>query len=173
MEVWKPIINFEGIYEVSNYGNVRSLDREIRYSNGRVHYHKGRVLSNKSNGAYLQVDLRNQKNGKANRLVHILVATAFIDNPENKPQVDHKDGNKTNNHVDNLRWFTVSENRNAFGYDKVTHKVKAHNVVTEECLNFNSQKEALEHFKSKGHELKYNYLHKWGKFGNWIFEKIT
>lgn len=114
MEIWKTIKNFER-YEVSNLGNVRSKDIEYVAKDNKKYYYKGKTLKltetrahNKPNGYYV-VNLRVQ--GKANiRCVHRLVAEAFIPNPENKPTVNHKDGNKQNNNIDNLEWATYREN---------------------------------------------------------------
>lgn len=109
-EIWKPVVGYEGLYEVSNTGQVRSLDRYIKYSNGQIHLHKGKVLSPviKDNG-YLQVGL--YYNGKYKMfLVHRVVAQAFIPNPDNLPEVNHLDEDKTNNNVTNLEWCDRSYN---------------------------------------------------------------
>lgn len=97
------------MYQISNYGNVKSLARQRKNSKG-VYMQKEKLLSltNTSTG-YKKVEL--VKNGKKKSYkVHRLVAMAFIDNPENKPEVNHIDGNKINNCVDNLEWVTSSEN---------------------------------------------------------------
>lgn len=109
-EIWKPIKGYEGLYEVSNFGNVRSLDRYVYCSNqfGSKGTRKNKGVIIKSfvqNNGYVFVHLKN-KNFK----IHRLVAQTFIPNNDNKPQVNHKDGNKTNNKVDNLEWCTVAEN---------------------------------------------------------------
>ena len=106
METWKDIKGFEGYYQISNYGNVKSLNRF-----DGIRERKGQMIKpvEKYNG-YLQVGLR--KNGKRKYFsVHQLVAIHFIDNPENKPQVNHIDCNKQNNHFSNLEWVTSSENQ--------------------------------------------------------------
>ena len=106
MEIWEEIKGYEGKYRVSNLGNVKSLwmwtgDKYIR----RDKLLRGVLNKN----GYLYVSL--SKNGQVKRFkVNRLVAEAFIDNPYNLPITNHKDGNKTNNCVNNLEWCTYSEN---------------------------------------------------------------
>jgi hypothetical protein len=101
-EIWKDIKGYEGLYQVSNLGRVKTLKK--KYSEGEKH----RKIRLDRNG-YLTVSL--SKNGKQNTMkVHRLVAIAFIVNSENKPFVNHLDGVKNNNIVDNLEWVTASEN---------------------------------------------------------------
>ena len=111
-EEWRSIECYEGLYEVSNTGRVRSVDRYVKYSNGQIHLHKGKVLSPvKSNLGYLLVSLC--CNGKYKSIsVHRLVAQAFIENPDNLPEINHKDEDKTNNSVDNLEFCDRSYNNN-------------------------------------------------------------
>ncbi len=111
-EVWRPVKDYEGIYEVSNLGKVKSIDRVIEYNSGLC-----KSRNQKGTYTYLAVGRNGYhsaslwKNNKEMRFsVHRLVAQAFIENPENKKQVNHKDGNKINNHVSNLEWMTASEN---------------------------------------------------------------
>jgi len=108
-EIWKDVVGYEGMYKVSNLGNVRSLDRIITHKNGRQFSVKGKLLTPKNHtGGYFQVCL----GAKKYRYVHRLVAGAFILNQENLPEVNHKDENKKNNHVDNLEWCTSKYNTN-------------------------------------------------------------
>ena len=116
MEIWKDINGYENEYQVSNYGRVRSLDREIEV------IEKNRTYTRKLKGiileqfiskidddlSYYRIELKNK--GKK-YLVHRLVALTFIENNDpNKIEVNHKDLNGLNNHVDNLEWVTPSEN---------------------------------------------------------------
>ena len=107
-EIWKDIEGYEGLYQVSNIGNVKSL------SFGARNIHKSNVQKllklSPTNCGYYKVQL--YKNGKAKMMyVHRLVATAFIPNPERKPQINHIDGNKANNTSSNLEWVSCSENQ--------------------------------------------------------------
>lgn len=103
-EIWKPIVKFEDRYEVSSLGRVRSL--QDNHGKDRINLKK---LSLSWNKQYLQVQLFH-KNKNNHRLVHRLVAEAFIPNPDSKPYINHIDGNKFNNHVSNLEWCTQQEN---------------------------------------------------------------
>lgn len=106
---WKPVKEFEKYYEVSDFGNVRSLNRISNAKNGSKQIRKGRILSAATNAqGYKQVRLVSKSQSK-NMLVHRLVMMAFKPEKE-KLQVNHIDGNKENNHIDNLEWTTAKEN---------------------------------------------------------------
>ena len=103
-EIWKDIAGYEGVYKISNLGRVKSLNYL------RKGIEKERI-PNKNNSGYLIVGLH--KNGKIKQfLIHRLVAEAFIENPENLPQVNHIDENKLNNCVENLEWRSAKYNSN-------------------------------------------------------------
>lgn len=99
-EIWKDVVGYEGLYMVSSLGQVKSLFR-----------YKKVLKPNITRNGYATVELFKNKKGKR-LLIHRLVAAAFISNPENKPQVNHRDENKLNNTVDNLVWNTRKENMN-------------------------------------------------------------
>ena len=101
--MFKPVKSFEGLYEVNEQAVIRSIERNGTKKGGRVLKH-----STDSDG-YKLVKMRNKKIIKTMK-VHRVVAEAFIPNPLNKPQVNHKDHDKSNNHVDNLEWNTRTEN---------------------------------------------------------------
>lgn len=103
-EEWRPVKGFEGKYEVSNIGRVKSLGRFL--TDGR--YHAERILSLPDDN-YVTASLW-ANNKECNKLVHRLVAEAFIPNPDNLPEVNHKDSNPKNNRVSNLEWVTSQEN---------------------------------------------------------------
>ena len=112
--LWKAIAGYEGYYEVSDTGCVRSVNRTIHARNGCVRRLRGRSMSlthtkAKDGNGYMVVNLRRDGTSKVS-LVHILVATAFIPNPNKLPMVNHIDGDKTNNSVSNLEWSTYSDN---------------------------------------------------------------
>ena len=109
-EIWKPIKGFEGFYEVSNSGVVKSLPRIIERRNKWPYPVVERVLSQTPSAkGYLIVGLYKDK-AQTKKSVHVLVAESFIPNPQNKPQVNHLDCNKKNNSVKNLEWCTNEEN---------------------------------------------------------------
>ena len=117
-ERWLPVNGYAGIYEVSSHGRVRSVDRTVTYSDGRVCRRKGKVLSAglSKRGGYPLVSLYTQGKNQSH-YVHSLVAETFIGPRPEGTEVCHNDGSKTNNHVGNLYYGTSSDNE----LDKVRH----------------------------------------------------
>ena len=120
MEEWKDIKGYEGFYQVSNIGRVRSLDRYITRSDGVVQFKKGIIKQPKENSdGYYTITLN--KNGKNKTIgIHRLVAQAFIPNPDELLEVNHIDYDRKNNNVNNLEWCTHQDNikHSAVNYKK-------------------------------------------------------
>ena len=117
-EIWKPVKGFEGYYEVSNLGMVRSIDRVVVDTvRNCERLLKGKVLIQKDNGNGYKNVMFCKEHKLYNKYVHRLVAEAFILNKDNLPQVNHKDEDKSNNRVDNLEWCTSFYN-NEYGTRK-------------------------------------------------------
>jgi len=110
MEIWKDVIGYNGVYKVSNFGTIKSIDHVVKAKNSTTRIQYGRIKKTSiSKKGYIQVCL--SKDGiRFHTGVHRLVAIAFIQNPLNLPQVNHKDGNKLNNNDWNLEWSTNKDN---------------------------------------------------------------
>ena len=139
VEEWRPVVGYEGLYEVSDLGNVRSLDRIINAKDGRKMRYKGRVLKTATKDGYQYLML-----GAGNpAMIHRLVALAFIPNPENKPEVDHiiPVSNGGTDDVWNLRWVTAKENAN-----NPHSAVKRHRSLTSEAKKKISEARKGKHY---------------------------
>ena len=136
MEIWKPVKNFEQQYEISNKGNLRSIDRYVKHYKGGERLYKGQPKKTRLNyNGYIRCNLKN--NGKRyDFAVHRLVAIAFLDNPNNYKYVNHINGIKTDNNVENLEWCTMQQN--------IIHAVK-HRLVETKLTD----KQAMEIYNSK------------------------
>lgn len=108
IEIWRDIKGYDGKYQVSSWGRIYNT----KY--GRF------VAPEETRKGYLRVDLFDEGGNRKHHKVHRLVAKAFIVNPENKPQVNHKDGNKRNNSITNLEWVTNEEN--------LAHRIAMHRM---------------------------------------------
>lgn len=157
METFKKIENFNN-YSISNLGNVRN-DKTGRI----LKYHT------KPNG-YKQVQLGRKITPQ---YIHRLVAIAFIPNIHNKPQVNHINGDKGDNRVENLEWVTASENDFAYGYTSRIENRKKKIIATNisgEILEFNSRDETANYFKCHKSQITYGRYYKKGNKKNWKFE---
>lgn len=127
-ETWKPVVGYEGLYEVSSIGHVRSRKTgHYRKLNGRVNRFTG----------YVYVNLR--KDGEERTFsIHRLVAIAFLPNPDDLPYVNHKDEVKTNNSVDNLEWCSSSYN-NEYSKHKRVKRISAFTLEGERLATFESE----------------------------------
>jgi hypothetical protein len=137
MEVWKDIKGYEGLYQISNLGNVRSYDRWFK-NHSKMQFLKGREIKTNLMGiGYLGFSLFKDSTQKKVK-VHRLVAEHFVDNPDNKPNVNHKNGIKTDNRAENLEWCTQKENiQHAFD-SGLNHKGEKHGnaLINEEQAKF-------------------------------------
>ena len=157
METFVKVKNYNN-YSISNFGNVRN-DKT------------GRTLKTytKENG-YMQVQMGRKT---IPQYIHRLVAIAFIPNNENKPQVNHKNGNKQDNRVENLEWVTASENDYAYGYISRIENRKKKIIATNkngEIIIFNSRNETAQYFKCDKSQIAYGKYYKKGNKKDWKFE---
>jgi hypothetical protein len=172
IEIWKDIVGYEGLYQVSNFGQVKSLNYN--------HTGEEKILKpGKNNKGYLFVNLC--KNGKVKHfLIHRLVATMFIENFLNKPYINHIDCNPKNNNVDNLEWVTQQENiqyASKLGRLQIAELGKknnkpliAINLTTKKETYFNSQTEAAKQLNLCPQSINYVLKNKTKKTGNYTFK---
>lgn len=145
--VWKPVVGYEGRYEVSNEGIIRSLDVTVRCRGTGIRVHKGKVLPYRANNrGYLTVNFTKDNVTKM-FLVHRVVAEAFVDNHDDKPQVNHIDGDVSNNASYNLEWVTDNENKAhssivVGGTQRPKRAVKVVRVANGEAMTFGGLREA-------------------------------
>lgn len=155
---WRKV-NCRPNYSVNNVGDIRN-DKT------------GRILKpHKSTTGYYQVMLGRKTSPL---YVHRVTAQAFIENPENLPQVDHINGNKLDNRVENLRWVTVSENCLSFGHSEriENRKKKIRGINGNDVLIFNSRNECAEYFGVNKTRIKYDYPFQKGAMKGWTFELV-
>lgn len=142
-------------------------------SNGDVRNDKtGRILKPyKNNSGYYQVMLGSKTSPV---YIHRLVAKAFIPNPDDLPQVDHINGNKLDNRVDNLRWVTVSDNCYGFGYEQRIENRKKEIIAFNDLIGlwFSSRQEAADYFGCSKSQIKYDYLYKRGTKKGWMLKLV-
>lgn len=158
--MWKTIEDKPN-YEVNKLGQVRNKKT-------------GRILKQSiRKDGYRQVMLGRKT---IPLYIHRLVAIAFIPNKHNLSQVDHINGDKSDNTIENLRWVTASENSMGWGFGErvknICKPIIATNSITGEVLEFKSRKETSEYFKCSITKIKYNYIYKKGSKKNWYFKLV-
>ena len=155
-EIWKDIEGFEGLYQVSNKGNVKCLEHKCpgRYKNTFRTVREHLMKQTKGNKGYMYVILSNLDRGRT-FLVHRLVAKAFVPNPDNKPIVNHKDENKSNNSFDNLEWCTNLYNNTYNGIHlKRKHYIHAYEYDLDKIKEkVRVLKNSIENFRKKYPEI--------------------
>lgn len=142
-EYWKPVIGYETYYEVSNYGRVRSLNYYGKTGKTVILHQK------KLSSGYMMLQL-SKNNKQKDWLVHILVAKAFIQNPDNYPCVNHKDENRANNNVDNLEWCTYGYNNN-YGTrnEKISKALTGRKMSEKTKKKVSKRKKGIPNFKKR------------------------
>lgn len=170
MEIWKDINEFKGIYQISNQGRIKRLPYSIIKNNGKKQSWSEKILSpTKDASGYYGIRSGTKTTGKSKTLrIHRLVAEAFIPNPDKLPCVNHIDGNKLNNCVDNLEWCTYKENiQHAFenGLRNDTKKVIQYDLNNNYIATYNSIREAKRKTGTRNTEIN-GCLHKIYKQSN-------
>ena len=162
VETWKPVPGYEGQYEVSDFGRVKSVDRTCLGKDGREELHRGRLLKpQKMKNGYLEVYLCNGS-ARKHRTIHSLVAEAFLGPRCKNYDVLHADGNRENNSIENLRYDTRAENlhstylyggRQATGklsledVDEVRERLSRGDTCADIAGRFNVTTRAIEHIR--------------------------
>lgn len=135
-EIWKDIEGYEGLYQISNFGRVKSL----KWNHSNII----KTLKLSNNGGYIRTSLFKNKAEKR-FYVHVLVAQAFIPNPNKYPEVNHIDENKSNNHVDNLEWCNKSYNANYGNRNKL---ISIHSAMLRPVLQFDLKGNFIKEYPS-------------------------
>lgn len=164
-EIWEDIPDFVGIYQISNYGRVKSLFRLTKNGQGyRPVKEKIRSINFSKALGYWQITLKNVALKIEKRCyIHILVGKAFIQNPENKPEINHKDGDKSNAFVLNLEWATGTENllhahrtglKVGYWKDKVIHNAKKVIAIQDTAITeYPSIEHCAKHFRASANTI--------------------
>lgn len=153
-EKWKWIEGFENLYMVSDQGRVKSVERDIEYSDGRIYHYPETIIKpnpNPNRKGYLQVFLYKDKKRYVHK-IHRLVAKAFIPNPNNYSDINHKNKDVKDNSVSNIEWCDKKYNNNYLDHNELVSKyrskpVVATNLVTGETVYFKRQVDALKTHK--------------------------
>jgi len=167
-EIWKDIKEYEGMYQCSNLGNIKTLDRYIKEKSGKLQFKKGIPIKQRLNkNGYLQFGLNKNATRKM-VYTHIIIANTFLENLSNFEVVNHKDGNKLNNKIDNLEFCTYSLNnkhaytelnRNISDYgaskvhvyiiDTIDKSLKYYETITETSKNINLSHTQINRYLDK------------------------
>lgn len=141
IEIWKDIPGYEGMYQVSNLGNIRGVDRYVKQMHGGLQFKKGQLLRQKKNNRGYKIIILTKYHKQKTFTIHRLVAMAFIPNPQQLPEINHIDCDKTNNRVENLEWCDRNQNLN-HGERKKLHDKAVSKAVCQ-------------------YDLEGNFIHEW------------
>ena len=157
-EEWRDIPGYEGYYQVSNFGRIKGLPRNVRNHTGVVYLRERYLKGHPITKGYIQVQLASRPK-RVLKLIHVLVAQAFIPNPNNYPQVNHINGIKSDNRVENLEWCNNSMNQiHAYKHGlnwrrdnagKPKRKIRLTHSKTGEVLEFESRADAARYLGGK------------------------
>lgn len=159
IEEWRPVVGWEGLYEVSSLGRVRSVKRVVVCKDGKAYCRKERMMSLRKNAfGYLRVKLSKDGNSKL-FMTHRLVAGAFVPNTENLPFVNHKDEVKSNNRYDNLEWCTRLYNtRYGTNIERIRKSHINNKKLSKSVSKCNLSGIVLETYPSMSEAARQNYL---------------
>ena len=138
-EIWRDIPGFEGLYQASNLGEIKSLEKEVWNAHQMIARPEKILKPFSDKKGYLRVKL--YKSGRNyTKKIHRLIAQTFLSNPDNKPEVNHEDGNKSNNKVNNLSWATTEENiRHAYKNGLIKRKKGKDNQLSKRVCQYDLQ----------------------------------
>lgn len=165
-EIWKDITGYEGLYQISNTGIIRSHDRLIvippnpKSTYGFSYIKKGQIIKQITDkSGYMKVLLYDKNSNRKNAFVHKLVAIEFVDNTDNLPQINHKDENKSNNCVSNLEWCTAKYNTNyGTGIKRRSEKQIYNNNRVKAVAKIGDNGEIIEEYISMRNAARINKL---------------
>lgn len=159
-EIWEPVVGYEGYYEISNLGKVKSVERFVKQGNSIRHVKEKIKNIHLNDYGYPCITLCRNRISKSIP-IHILIAKAFIPNPENKPHVDHINTNREDYRIENLRWVTPKENSN----NELTLQHCRENTYSEESL-----KKRLDTRKSRNVKSAPKTVYQYTKDGKFVRE---
>ena len=170
-EIWKPIVGWEGLYEVSNLGRVRSLDRDVPAKIGSTETRKGKIKSQqKTRFGYMRVTLSKDKYRKT-YMVHRLVGDAFLPNPDSLPFINHKNETRNDNRAENLEWCTRLYNMN---YGNCRQKIKDSHInnpfLSKKVVKCDISGNPIEEYPSMAEAARQNNLSQ-GRISNCCLNK--
>lgn len=157
-EIWKDIPGSEGLYQVSSLGRIKGLPRDVNNHTGVIHLKERYLKGHPVTKGYIQVQLASRPK-RLVKLIHVLVAQAFIPNPHNYPQVNHINGVKSDNRAENLEWcdnsmnqihaYKLGLNRRGDNAGKAKKRIRLTHSISGKSLEFESRAEAGRFFGGK------------------------